>query len=287
MRPFRIEIPEEQIDDLKRRLQYSRLPGGIFQVDSQDGISLPFMRRLMDYWREGFDWRAQEADIQGYSVHFLHKAGVGPAPVPLVLTHGWPGSFLEFETLIQHLTDPASHGGDPRDAFDVVVPSLPGFGFSPAPEGPGTNSRRIAELWHDLMRILGYERYFAQGGDIGAGVSTWLGVLSRRNVVGEHLPPLVRQQHRRVFASIQGEPEITPRTGRTNSVRRTLRDRALSKGTAHSSPILDRTRTQGGTVDGNASGRAFCRLGATAGTRRRYKRLVPALAQCKTNRQRL
>ena len=105
MRPFRIEIPEEQIDDLKRRLQYSRLPGGIFQVDSQDGISLPFMRRLMDYWREGFDWRAQEADIQGYSVHFLHKAGVGPAPVPLVLTHGWPGSFLEFETLIQHLTD--------------------------------------------------------------------------------------------------------------------------------------------------------------------------------------
>jgi pimeloyl-ACP methyl ester carboxylesterase len=128
-----------------------------------------------------------KADIEGCSVHFLHKVGVGSAPVPLVLTHGWPGSFLEFEMLIQHLTDPESYGGDPRDAFDVVVPSLPGFGFSSAPEGPGTNSRHIAELWHDLLQMLGSERYFAQGGDIGSGVSTWLGVLYPRNVVGVHL----------------------------------------------------------------------------------------------------
>ena len=159
------------------------------------------MRTLMDYWREEFDWRAQEprlnqlphfkADIQGYSIHFLHQVGGRTCPRPLVLTHGWPGSFLEFETLIQQLTDPASHGGDPRDAFDVVVPSLPGFGFSSAPEGPGTNSRRIAELWHDLMQMLGYERYFAQGGDIGSGVSTWLGVLYSRNVIGSHKDLLI------------------------------------------------------------------------------------------------
>jgi len=194
---FEIKIPEEQLEDLNRRLRHSRLSGAIFQTSSEDGISLPFMRKLMDYWREEFDWRAQEArlnrmphfkaDITGYSVHFIHKTGVGPAAVPLVLTHGWPGSFLEFETLLEHLTDPASHGGDPRDAFDVVIPSLPGFGFSSAPKGPGTNSRRIAELWHNLMQTLGYERYFAQGGDIGAGVSTWLAALYPRNVVGVHL----------------------------------------------------------------------------------------------------
>ena len=228
MRPFKIEIPEEQIDDLKRRLRYSRLPGAIFQIDSQDGISLPFMRTLMDYWREEFDWRAQEArlnqlphfkaDIRGYSVHFLHKIGLGPAPVPLVLTHGWPGSFLEFETLIQHLTDPASHGGDPSDAFDVVVPSLPGFGFSSAPEGPGTNSRRIAELWHDLMQMLGYERYFAQGGDIGSGVSTWLGVLYPRNVAGVHLN----------YVSAGFRPPLDQRTPALNSQETEFHERAAA-----------------------------------------------------------
>ena len=228
MRPFKIEIPEEQIDDLKRRLRYSRLPGAIFQIDSQDGISLPFMRTLMDYWREEFDWRAQEArlnqlphfkaDIRGYSVHFLHKIGLGPAPVPLVLTHGWPGSFLEFETLIQHLTDPASHGGDPSDAFDVVVPSLPGFGFSSAPEGPGTSSRRIAELWHDLMQMLGYERYFAQGGDIGSGVSTWLGVLYPRNVAGVHLN----------YVSAGFRPPLDQRTPALNSQETEFHERAAA-----------------------------------------------------------
>jgi len=197
VRPYKIEIPEEQIDDLKHRLRHSRLPGAIFQIDSQDGISLPFIRKLLSYWLEEFDWRTQEArlnqlpqfqaSIQGYAIHYVYKKGSGPSPAPLILTHGWPGSYIEFETLIEHLTEPASHGGDPSDAFDVVVPSLPGFGFSSAPGALGTNSRRIAELWHELMQSIGYRRYFAQGGDIGAGVSTWLAGLHPQGVVGVHL----------------------------------------------------------------------------------------------------
>lgn len=181
MRPFQIEVSANHIDDLNRRLTQTRLPGAIFETRSADGISLPFMRKLLDYWLYRFDWREQEArlnqlpqfqtEIEGNTVHFLHQKGVGPAPVPIVLTHGWPGSYLEFEALASHLTDPASHGGDPADAFDVVVPSLPGFGLSSAPTGPGTSSRRVAELWQSLMQALGYRKYFAQGGDIGAGVS--------------------------------------------------------------------------------------------------------------------
>lgn len=197
MHPFTIQISDEQIDDLNRRLRQTRLPGTIFQADSEDGISLPFIRKLLDHWVERFDWRAQEArlnrlpqfctDIQGHRIHYLHVRGIGPSPVPIILTHGWPGSFAEFETLISHLTDPLNHGADPADAFDVVVPSLPGFGFSPAPTEAGMGSRRIADLWQGLMQALGYGTYFAQGGDIGAGVSTWLAVLYPQDVAAVHL----------------------------------------------------------------------------------------------------
>ncbi|TMV04565.1 epoxide hydrolase family protein [Brucella haematophila] len=197
MHPFKIKIPDEQIDDLKHRLRYARLPGAIFQEGSEDGIPLPFIRKLKDHWLENFDWREQEARlnrlpqfqtlIQDCTIHFVHAKGVGPSPAPIVLTHGWPGSFVEFEKLISHLTDPASHGADPSDAFDVVVPSLPGFGFSAAPVAPGTSSRRVAALWQELMLSLGYQKYFAQGGDIGAGVSTWLAALYPQSVTGVHL----------------------------------------------------------------------------------------------------
>jgi pimeloyl-ACP methyl ester carboxylesterase len=197
MRPFKIDIAPNQLAQLARQLKIARLPATIFQSGSEDGVSLPLMRRLVNYWRDGFDWRAQEdrlnamphfmADIQGLHIHYLHRRGVGPSPFPLILTHGWPGSFIEFEAVADRLADPARHGGDPASAFDVIVPSLPGFGFSSAPDAAGTSSRRIAELWHELMQRLGYREYFAQGGDIGAGVSTWLAALYPEHVLGVHL----------------------------------------------------------------------------------------------------
>lgn len=197
VRPFSIAIPEEALDDLRRRLAATRWPTSLDPEGWDDGASLRLLQRLVSHWRDGFDWRAEEArlnrqpqftaDLGGRRIHFVHRRGAGPAPLALVLTHGWPGSFAEFERLIPLLADPAAQGGDAADAFDVVVPSLPGYGFSPAPERPGTSSREIAELWHALMAALGYGRFGAQGGDIGAGVSVWLGRLFPRDLVGLHL----------------------------------------------------------------------------------------------------
>jgi pimeloyl-ACP methyl ester carboxylesterase len=162
-----------------------------------EGASLSFMRRLADHWLNRFDWRLQErrlnrlpqfmATIDDQAVHFVHQRGVGPSPMPIVITHGWPGSFVEMERLIPLLADPAAYGGDPADAFHVVVPSLPGYGFSPAPKKRGISSREIALLWRKLMAELGYNLFAAQGGDIGAGVSTWLARLFPETISGIHL----------------------------------------------------------------------------------------------------
>ena len=197
VRPFSIAVPDDALANLGRRLAATRWPTSLDPEGWDDGASLGFTQRLVSHWRGGFDWRAQEArlnhlpqfiaDLGGRRVHFVHRRGTGPAPLPLVLTHGWPGSFAEFERLIPLLADPAAHGGDPADAFDVVVPSLPGYGFSPAPDRPGTSSREIAELWRALMAALGYGRFGAQGGDIGAGVSVWLGRLFPGDLLGLHL----------------------------------------------------------------------------------------------------
>lgn len=163
----------------------------------QDGTALSFVQHLRDYWANHFDWRAQEtklnclpnrmATIEGQDIHFVHQPGVGPSPLPLVLTHGWPGSFIEFEQIIPLLADPEAHGGDPADAFDVVVPSLPGYALSPAPTRTGMNTCEIAKLWRGLMTALGYDRFGLQGGDIGAGVSIWLARQFPQAVIGCHL----------------------------------------------------------------------------------------------------
>ncbi|MBV8682535.1 MAG: epoxide hydrolase [Caulobacteraceae bacterium] len=197
VRRFEIRIPAEKLEDLDRRLRATRLPAAMDPDGWDDGASLAFIRRLTDYWRDRFDWRAQEARlnrlpqylaaIDGLDIHFVHQTGQGPAPLPLVLTHGWPGSFIEMEQIIPLLADPGAHGGDPADAFHVVAPSLPGYGFSQAPTRPGLNTKRIAELWRSLMSGLGYERFAAQGGDIGAGVSAWLARLFPESLVGFHL----------------------------------------------------------------------------------------------------
>lgn len=194
---FTINVPQTQIEDLQRRLAETRFPSPIDRESWDDGTSQAFIQRIVDHWQHRFDWRVQEArlnrlpqyrtTIDGLDIHFVHQPGTGPAPLPLILTHGWPGSFIEMEQIIPLLADPAAHGGDPADAFHVVVPSLPGYGFSQAPSHPGMNSRRIAGMWLRLMQGIGYGRFAAQGGDIGAGVSAWLARLFPEHVIGIHL----------------------------------------------------------------------------------------------------
>jgi pimeloyl-ACP methyl ester carboxylesterase len=197
IRPYLIHIEDTQLQDLRTRLSTTRWPQPLEGVGWDDGTDLNFLRKLASYWREGFDWRAQErrlnelphfiATLEDEEIHFIHKQGTGPSPLPLILTHGWPGSFAEMEQIIPLLTDPGAHGADPVDAFDVVIPSLPGYGFSAAPSRPGVGSRRIAQLWNALMQGLGYSHFAAQGGDIGAGVSVWMARLFPDTLLGAHL----------------------------------------------------------------------------------------------------
>ncbi|HEX3431481.1 MAG TPA: epoxide hydrolase [Rhizomicrobium sp.] len=184
--PFHIEIPDGALADLKERLSRTRWPDAMEGGGWRYGTDLEFLKALTSWWRDRFDWRAAEArlnafpqfvaEIDGIDVHFLHAKGKGPDPLPLIITHGWPSSVAEFTKLIPLLTDPESHGGRAEDAFDVVAPSLPGFGFSQRPCHSGMSSRAVTGLWTKLMkRTLGYQRFFAHGGDIGGGITNRLG----------------------------------------------------------------------------------------------------------------
>jgi len=197
VRPFRIDIPQSTINRILRRVRESRLPDRLDSSDWRYGANWDYMKSLAEYWTTRYDWRKAEAGLNRYpqfiakvgdfDVHFYHVRGKGPRPVSIVLTHGWPGSVLEFQEAIGPLTDPAKYGGSADDAFDVVVPSLPGFGFSSKPKtpvGPATTAR----LWHELMTsVLGYERFGAQGGDWGSTVTTMLGRAFPDQIIGIHL----------------------------------------------------------------------------------------------------
>lgn len=195
--PFQIAVPDADIDELRRRIRATRWAPATPSPAWQQGADSAWLRELAQYWAERFDWREAErklnrlpqflAEVEGQRVHFVHRRGVGPACYPLVVTHGWPGSFFEFHALLDRLCDPAAFGCDPADAFDVVVPSLPGFGFSQAPTQAGTSAFQVADLWASLMRGLGYERFGAQGGDLGAGVSIALAARHHERVDGIHL----------------------------------------------------------------------------------------------------
>ncbi len=192
-----IHVADAELETLRRRLGETVYPPVIGDDDWTPGVPVGWLQELVDYWRDGFDWRAQERRINALPhfrttideipIHFVHVRGVGPAPTPIVLTHGWPWTFWDFHKVIGPLTDPAAHGGDPADAFDVVVPSLPGFTLSnPLPRPVGLT--QTAELWVKLMRdVLGYDRFFAQGGDWGALVSGHLGNRAPEHVAGVHL----------------------------------------------------------------------------------------------------
>ena len=197
IRPFRIETPETHLADLRNRLGRTRWPDELPGVGWRYGVPLGYLRGLAEYWRTSYDWRASEAElnripqftteIDGANVHFLHVRSPEAQAMPLILTHGWPGSIVEFLDVIGPLTDPRAHGGSPADAFHLVIPSIPGYGFSgPTPE-TGWTTARVAKAWAELMRRLGYERYGAQGGDWGAFVSPELGRIDAAHVIGVHV----------------------------------------------------------------------------------------------------
>ncbi|WP_018787173.1 epoxide hydrolase family protein [Micromonospora sp. CNB394] len=205
--PFRIDISQDRLDDLRNRLDQTCWPTPLPGDDWDTGVPTGWLRELTEHWRTGYDWRAAEAQlnvypqftttIDGQRIHFLHVRSPEPDALPLVLTHGWPGSVVEFLDLIGPLTDPAAHGGEQSDAFHLVIPSLPGFGFSGPTVEAGWDTDRIARAWAELMRRLGYHRYGAHGGDIGAAVSPQLGRVAPDRVAGVHvnggpgpMPPL-------------------------------------------------------------------------------------------------
>lgn len=196
VRPFTIRVPETTLADLRQRLTHTRWPDELHDVGWDYGSKMAYIKELVEYWYTRFDWRVQEralnalphfrAQIDGLGIHFIHVRGKGPHPLPLIVTHGWPSTFFEMYKIIPRLTDPARYGGDPADAFDVVVPSMPGYGFSDHPTQRGMHIWRIADLWATLMEGLGYHRFGAQGGDWGAGVTARLGFAYPSQVVGIH-----------------------------------------------------------------------------------------------------
>ena len=198
IQPFKIEIPDATLQDLRERLARTRWPDEILGSGWDYGSNLAYVKELTEYWRLHFNWRTQEAalnsfahfraNVDGLCIHFVHQQGQGPQPLPLIITHGWPSTFFEMVKIIPLLTDPARYGGDPSDSFDVVVPSMPGYGFSNLTRERGVNTRKIADLWARLMTEgLGYPQFCAQGGDWGAGVTARLGFHYPERLIGIHV----------------------------------------------------------------------------------------------------
>ena len=196
IRPFTIDIPQADLNDLKDRLARTRWPDELPDVGWRYGVPLAYLKELAGYWRDSYDWRKHEAQlnehpqftttIDGARVHFMHIRSREASAIPLILTHGWPGSIVEFLDSIGPLTDPAAHGDDPADAFHLVIPSIPGYGFSGPTSDTGWGYARVARAFAELMSRLGYDRYGAQGGDWGAAISTTLGVVDTQHVIGVH-----------------------------------------------------------------------------------------------------
>jgi pimeloyl-ACP methyl ester carboxylesterase len=219
IRPFRIDIPEQDLDDLRDRLGRTRwtneLPldtsgpqTGLVPPGWEYGVPVSYVKELVEYWRDGYEWRAWEAKLNAYpqftttidgqNIHFLHARSPEPDAIPLILTHGWPNTVVEFLELIGPLSDPRAHGGDPADAFDLVIPHLPGFGFSGPTTETGWSAYRTAKAWAELMKRLGYERYGAHGNDAGAIVAPLQGRIDPDRVIGVHV--------NQIFSFPSGDP---------------------------------------------------------------------------------
>lgn len=218
-RPFRVSVPESVLEDLRRRLSNVRLPDEPPSGPWTTGTSVAYLKSLLAYWRDGFDWRVQEeklnafrqftAPLVGIDLHFIHEEGKGPDPMPLLLCHGWPGSVMEFHKILPMLTDPASFGGDPADAFSIVAPSLPGYAFSFKPGQRRFSVEEIAEVFAGLMtEVLGYQRFGAQGGDWGAFVASRLGFAFPARMIGIHLNLLAVRRDAKMTANPTPEEKV-------------------------------------------------------------------------------
>jgi pimeloyl-ACP methyl ester carboxylesterase len=197
MQTFTVDISQQTLDDLHERLARTRWPDEVQNADWDYGTNLAYLKELVDYWHNTFSWRAQEAainqfahfrtTIDGLGIHFIHERGKGPKPMPLLILHGWPSTFYQMLKIIPMLTDPASYAGDPADSFDVIVPSLPGYGFSDRPKERGVGLSAIADLMHKLMTIeLGYTRYATRSSDLGAGITQQIALMYPEVVIGNH-----------------------------------------------------------------------------------------------------
>jgi pimeloyl-ACP methyl ester carboxylesterase len=201
IRPFRVEVPEEALADLRQRIEATRWPSKELVGDRSQGVQLEPLQELARYWADGYDWRACEdklnalpqfkMEIDGVDIHFIHVRSPHENALPLIMTHGWPGSVIELLGAVGPLTDPTAHGGRAEDAFHLVLPSLPGYGFSSEPAEVGWNPDRVAQAWAELMRRLGYTRYVAQGGDVGASVTDAIGRQEPEGLAGIHMNLLV------------------------------------------------------------------------------------------------
>ncbi len=195
MEPFKIQIPRETLDDLNRRLETIIWPDTVENAGWDYGTNLDYMQDLKEYWQHRYDWRKQETELNKFNhfksqinemnIHFIYEQGKGPNPKPIILTHGWPDSFYRYIKLIPMLTDPERYGGNSEDSFDVIVPSIPGFGFSSLPDKPGMTSMKIAKLWNCLMKdVLGYKEFIAAGGDLGSEISQNIAIYDPDSVMG-------------------------------------------------------------------------------------------------------
>src|SRR5687768_574810 len=228
VRPFEVHVPEEQLADLRRRLAETRWPTRELVADREQGVQLATMQELARYWATEHDWRRCEGrlnalpqfmtEIDGVDVHFIHVRSPHPNALPLIMTHGWPGSVVELLESIGPLTDPTAYGGRAEDAFDLVLPSLPGYGFSGEPTEAGWEAGRTARAWAELMRRLGYTRYVAQGGDLGAIVTDVMGRQAPEGLVGIHTnflvtvladPPPEESEQERAAAAALAEFQAT------------------------------------------------------------------------------
>jgi pimeloyl-ACP methyl ester carboxylesterase len=211
IKPYRISVGQDVLDDLRSRLRKTRWPEAELVDDWSQGVPLGWIKDICGYWAEHYDWRRREArlnrfgqfttEIDGVGIHFLHVRSPHPEAMPLIVTHGWPGSIVEFQKVIEPLTDPTAHGGRPADAFHLVCPSLPGFGFSAKPTTTGWGVDRIASAWARLMDRLGYPRYGAQGGDWGSAITTALGAQDPEHCAGIHITLAMG-----VRPNVEGEP---------------------------------------------------------------------------------
>ena len=229
--PFRVNIPKEALVDLRRRIAATRWPDKETVTDRSQGVQLEKLQALVRYWGTDYNWRTAEAklnalpqlvtNIDGLDIHFIHIRSRHPNALPLIMTHGWPGSVLELLSTIGPLTDPVVHGGRAEDAFDLVLPSMPGYGFSGKPTSTGWNPDRIARAWAELMKRLGYTRYVAQGGDWGSPVSSAMARQAPAGLLGIHinLPAMVPPEVAAVLAG--GGPALLPDSPRRNALRST------------------------------------------------------------------